>query len=384
MEGEAVSSIEAHFAGLTDPRVDRTKEHRLVDIVTIALCAVVCGADDWVAVETFGRAKEGWLRTFLALPGGIPSHDTFGRVFARLDPDEFRACFLAWVRAVTGEAVAEGIVAVDGKTSRRSHDRGSGKAALHLVSAWASASGLVLGQVATDDRSNEITAIPILLKLLALEGATVTIDAMGCQTAIAREVVAQGADYVLALKENQLTFHDKARLAFSDARASAGTPLAPSLFTTDRTVDKGHGRLEIRRCWAIGDPAYLAYVDPDRAWPNLRSLALVEAERRSGDAVSTELRYYLSSLAPDAATLSRAIRSHWGIENHLHWVLDIAFDEDQNRARTDHAPENLAILRHFALNLLRLDPARGSIAKKRFRAALNPHYLCAVLQQLSP
>jgi predicted transposase YbfD/YdcC len=384
VEREPGSSVEVHFAGLTDPRVERTKEHRLVDIVTIALCAVVCGADDWVAVETFGRAKAAWLKTFLALPGGIPSHDTFGRVFARLDPDEFRACFVAWVRTVTGEAGAEGIVAIDGKTARRSHDRGRGKAALHLVSAWASASGLVLGQVATDQHSNEITAIPTLLRLLALDGCTVTIDAMGCQTAIAHEVVNRGADYVLALKENQPTFHDKARLAFSDARAAAGTPLAPSAFTTDRTVDKGHGRLEIRRCWAIGDPAYLAYFDLDRAWPNLRSLALVEAERRIGETVTIELRYYLSSLAPDAAALNRAIRAHWGIENRLHWVLDVAFDEDRSRARTDHAPETLAILRHFALNLLRRDPARGSIPKKRFRAALDTDYLCTVLRQISP
>ena len=232
MSDGSSSSIEVHFAGLTDPRVDRTKEHRLVDIVTIALCAVVCGADDWVAVETFGRAKEAWLRTFLALPGGIPSHDTFGRVFARLDPEEFRACFLAWVRAVTGGAAAEGIVAIDGKTVRRSHDRGRGKAPLHLVSAWASASGLVLGQVATDDKSNEITAIPALLRLLALEGCTVTIDAMGCQTAIARELVTGGADYVLALKDNQPTCDDLAQRAFADARASVGTPLEPSAFTS--------------------------------------------------------------------------------------------------------------------------------------------------------
>lgn len=200
MECRVETSVSRHFAGLTDPRIERAKEHRLLDIMTITLCAVLCGADDWVAVETFGRAKEAWLRSFLALPSGIPSHDTFGRVFARLEPTEFRTCFMAWVQAVPGVALTDGVIAIDGKTLRRSHDRERGQAALHLVSAWASASGLVLGQVATDQKSNEITAIPALLRLLALEGSTVTIDAMGCQTTIAAQIVAQGADYVLTLK----------------------------------------------------------------------------------------------------------------------------------------------------------------------------------------
>ena len=377
------TSISRAFAGLTDPRADRTKEHRLVDVVTIALCAMLCGADDWVAVETFGRAKAAWLGTFLALPGGIPSHDTFGRAFARLDPDEFRACFLAWVRAVAGAEVADGVVAIDGKNARRSHDRGRGKAALHLVSAWATASGLVLGQVATGQESNEVAAIPALLRLLDLEGCTVTIDAMGCQTAIAAQVVARGADYVLALKDNQPALHDKARLAFAGARAEAGTTLAPADLDTARAVDKGHGRIEIRRCWAFGDPEYLAYLDPGRAWPSLRSVALVEAERRVGDAVSREERYYLSSLPPDAGTLGRAIRRHWEVENRLHWVLDVAFREDNSRARAGHAPQNLAILRHLALNLLRREPGRGSIATKRFRAALDDRYLSTILARLT-
>ena len=378
------TSLSRHFAGLTDPRVERSQEHRLIDIVTIALCAVLCGADDWVAIETFGRAKQAWLRTFLALPGGIPSHDTFGRVFARLDPAEFRACFLSWVQAVTGPALAAGVVAIDGKTVRRSHDRGRGKAALHLVSAWASAQGLVVGQVATDQKSNEITAIPALLRLLALEGCTVTIDAMGCQTAIAAQVVAQSADYVLALKDNQPTLHEKTRLAFADARAAAGTTRAATGWDTTTTLDAGHGRIARRRCWALGDPEYLAYLDPTGAWAGLRSVALIESERRIGDTVSTERRYYLSSLPPDAAALGRAIRAHWGIENRLHWVLDIAFREDDSRFRTGHGPENFASVRHFALNLLRQEPSRGSVAKKRFRAALDEQYLSTLLAQLDP
>jgi predicted transposase YbfD/YdcC len=384
VEDAAETSISRHFAALTDPRVERTREHRLVEIVTIALCAVLCGADDWVAIETFGQAKEAWLRTFLALPGGIPSHDTFGRVFARLDPDEFRACFLAWVRDVSGPEVAAGVVAIDGKTARRSHDRGAGKGALHLVSAWASAGGLVLGQVATDQKSNEITAIPALLRLLALEGCTVTIDAMGCQTAIAAQVVEQGADYVLALKDNHPTLLERVRLAFADARAAAGTGGDALGWDTAATLDAGHGRIERRRCFALGDPEYLAYLDPTGAWTGLRSVALIESERRIGAAITLELRYYLSSLPPDAVSLGRAIRGHWGIENRLHWVLDIAFREDDSRFRTGHGPENLAIVRHLALNLLRREPGRGSIAKKRFRAALDDRYLCSLLDQLNP
>jgi predicted transposase YbfD/YdcC len=380
VECSVETSVSRHFAGLTDPRIERAKEHRLLDIITITLCAVLCGADDWVAVETFGRAKEAWLRSFLALPSGIPSHDTFGRVFARLEPTEFRTCFMAWVQAVTGVALTDGVIAIDGKTLRRSHDRERGQAALHLVSAWASASGLVLGQVATDQKSNEITAIPALLRLLALEGSTVTIDAMGCQTTIAAQIVAQGADYVLTLKDNQPTLRERVRLAFAEARA--GRTTTPAELQTRRTVDKGHGRIEQRRCWALGGSAYLAYLDPTGAWTGLQSVALIESERRTGDQVTREDRYYLSSLPPDAARLGRAVRAHWGIENRLHWVLDIAFREDDSRYRADRGPENLAIVRHFALNLLRREPGRASIAKKRFRAALDERYLRTLLDQL--
>lgn len=379
------TSISEHFATLTDPRVERSKEHLLIDIVTIALCAVICGADDWVAIETFGREKVDWLRTFLPLRGGIPSHDTFGRVFARLDPDEFRRCFLGWVQAIAGTVVEHDnrVIAVDGKTLRRSHDRAQGQGALHLVSAWASARGLVLGQQAVDSKSNEITAIPHLLRLLALEGATVTIDAMGCQTAIAEQIVQADANYVLALKGNQSSVHDRVQRAFADARQAAGTPLALPDLDIATAVNKEHGRLERRCCWALGDPAYLAYIDPDHVWPQLRSVVMVEAERRIADTVTAETRYYLSSLPPDATVLNQAIRNHWGIENRLHWVLDVVFHEDNSRVRTDHAPQNFAVLRHFALNLLRQETStKASLAKKRFRAALNDTYLSTVLSGL--
>ena len=371
------TSISEHFASLTDPRAERGKEHLLVDIVTITLCVVICGANDWVAVETFGRVKAPWLRTFLALPHGIPSHDTFGRVFRRLDPDEFRRCFLAWVRAGVGECGPQ-VVAVDGKTLRRSHDRPAGKEALHLVSAWATARGLVIGQVATDTKSNEITAIPALLRLLALEGAIVTIDAMGCQTAIASQIIEQGADYVLALKDNQPTMHAHVRLAFADASAAVGTTLPLADLVPHTTLDKDHGRIEQRRCLAIGDPAYLAYIDPERAWPNLRSVVLVESTRRIGATVTTEARHYLSSLPAAAKALNQTVRGHWGIEHRLHWVLDVVSHEDASRVRADFAPENLAIIRHVALNLLRQDPSRRTRPRhqtlaRRPRRHLSPH-----------
>jgi predicted transposase YbfD/YdcC len=379
----ARTSIGEHFATLTDPRRDHRKAHRLVDILTIALCAVICGADDWVEVETFGQEKEGWLRTFLELPGGIPSHDTFGRVFALLDPEEFRRCFIRWVRAVVGDP-GDQVVAIDGKASRRSHDRRAGKAALHLVSAWATASGVVIGQVATDAKSNEITAIPVLLKLLALEGAIVTIDAMGCQTAIAAQIIERRADYVLALKKNHEKLYDRVADTFVGADKARGTTLLLGDLAADTATNAGHGRIERRRCRAIGDPAHLAYLDPDHAWPGLRSVVCIESTRRIGDEASTEARYYLSSLPPDAPSLARIIRSHWRIENSLHWVLDVAFREDHSRVRTGHAPENFAIIRHLALNLLSQDTSRRvGVANKRFRAALNTTYLRSILDGLS-
>jgi predicted transposase YbfD/YdcC len=373
------TSISTYFAELPDPRVERTKEHRLVDLLTIGRCAVICGADGWTDMETFGRAKEPWLRTFLALPSGIPSHDTFGRVFARLDPAAFERCFVAWVRAVAPETCHH-LVAVDGKTLRGSHDRAHGQAPLHLVSAWAAASGLVLGQVAVDDKSNEITAIPTLLRLLDLEDCLVTIDAMGCQAAIAAQIVEQGGDYVLALKDNQPTLHEEVRLTFAQARADGFAVYPPDTHDYARTVDSDHGRLEIRRHWTLHDPELLAHLDPQERWAKLRGVGLVEAERHVGATVTIEQRYYLLSAPLSAAALGRAVRSHWGIENRVHWVLDVSFGEDACRVRSDHGPQNLAVLRHLALNLLRLERSRkGSIATRRFAAALDETYLARVL-----
>jgi predicted transposase YbfD/YdcC len=358
MDGFPQTSMDVHFGSLTDPRVERTRAHRLSDVVTIALCAVLCGANDWVAVETFGHAKEAWLRTFLPLPSGIPSHDTFGRIFAQLNPAEFQRCFLSWMQAVVG-ALPPQVVAVDGKMLRGSADRSQGQTALHLVSAWATAS--------------------------ALDGCVVTIDAMGCQRAIAAQLHAQGADYVLALKANQPTLHATVVTAFADARAEGADAWHPLTQDHAQTLDKGHGRIERRRVTVLSDPDLLACLDPTGAWPGLRSVVEVQAERRLGAAPATEHRYYLTSLPPDAALLGQAIRAHWGVENCLHWVLDVQFREDASLVRVGEGAHNLAVLRHLALNLLRQDRSvRGSLASKRFRAALDHAYLLHLLANLAP
>lgn len=373
--------VRPYLAQLPDPRIDRTKRHLLLDIVTIALGAVIGGADNWVEIARFGRIKEAWFRTFLALPSGIPCHDTFGRVFAKLDPDAFERCFLAWVQAVVGAPGAQ-VVAVDGKTLRRSYDRSTGKAALHLVSAWATANHLVLGQVATEAKSNEITAIPVLLRTLDLTDSTVTIDAMGCQTAIAKQIIDQGGDYVLALKDNHATLCEEAEETFALARKTGFTDLAAADHAFWRTVDAGHGRVEIRQSWTISDPAILAYLNPRGAWAGLRSIGMVESERRVGEKVSVEARYYLSSHAgaATAEAFAGAVRSHWGIENQLHWVLDIAFREDESRARVGHSAQNLGVLRHIAPGLLRQEhTARVGVKAKRLMAGWDESYLLKVL-----
>lgn len=376
MEEPPRPSLWDHFADLPDPRLDRTKRHSLLDIVTIALCAVICGADSWVDVEVFGRAKEAWLRTFLALPNGIPSHDTFGRVFARLDPQQFERCFLRWVQTVMTRTHGE-VVAVDGKVLRRSHDQRAGKAALDVVSAWADANRLVLGQRAVDADSNEITAIPALLEALALEGCIVTVDAIGCQTAIARTIRDQDADYVLALKGNQPTLLAAVETYFAEARA---TGFRDTPHTYAQTRDGDHGRVETRRHWTTTDPDLLAYLDPAGAWADLASVGMVERERRTATGTSREVHYYLSSLGGDAAAFARAVRGHWGIENRLHWVLDIAFREDDSRVRAGHATENFAVLRHIALNLLRQDrTTRAGIKARRLKAGWDETYLRSLL-----
>lgn len=375
--GDIALSITEHFAGLEDPRAEHLNDHTLLDIITIAICAVICGAEGWTDVELFGNERLAWLRQFLELEHGIPSHDTFGRVFARLDPLQFEQCFLSWVGAVFQVTKGQ-VVAIDGKTVRRSHDRGCGQAAIHLVSAWATANHLVLGQLKVDDKSNEISAIPELLHLLELSGCIVTIDAMGCQTEIAAQIVDQGADYVLTVKENQLHLLEDITLFFDLAQQNGFVKVD---HTYQRTVNAGHGRVETRECWAISGQESLDFLRGASNWAGLTTIAMVRSHRQVGQESSAETRYYISSLPNDAKRILHAVRSHWGIENSLHWVLDVAMREDNSRIRKDHGAENMSLLRRMALNLLKQEKTlKRGIQGKRLKAALSPDYLLKVLQ----
>jgi predicted transposase YbfD/YdcC len=376
MAEAGVGSIEQHFGQVRDPRIERTKRHKLIDLLVIAICAAICGAEDWVAVAAFGRAQEEWLRTFLELPNGVASDDTFRRVFARLDPDELQRGFLSWVQAVF-EVSAGQVVPIDGKALRHSYDRQAGRGAIHMVSAWASANHLVLGQVKVDDKSNEITAIPALLRLLHLKGCIVTIDAMGCQTDIATQIRQQEADYVLSLKGNQGTLYDTVQSYFDQAQADGFRQVAHDY---DCTTTLDHGRLEIRRCWTISEPEYIAYLNPQGAWSGLRSIAMIQSERHLPHQVSCETRYFISSLPGQAKQMNAAVRTHWSIENSQHWTLDVAFHEDACRLRKGHGAQNFAILRHIALNLLRHDTsAKCGIKNRRLLAAWDHRYLLKLL-----
>lgn len=359
------------FSALPDPRVVGRTWHKLLDILFLTLCAVMCGMDDWEAIEEWGDARLDWLRQFVPLENGIPSHDTFERVFAALDSAQFEACFVRWMHALCPSLEGQ-IVAIDGKTVRGSRHRRCGQAALHMVSAFVCGRGITLGQWQTDAKSNEITAVPELIDTLELKGATVTLDAMGCQKANAQALVDKGADYVFGLKGNQGTLHEQVRRLFDVTEWLHYRDFAE---WGDVANDAGHGRVERRRCIALACPAG----EPFDAWAGMKSVVMVEATRQTAQGVTTEQRYYVSSLGPDAHQLAHTIRSHWEVENRLHWCLDVTFHEDACRTRRDHAPHNLNVVRKIAMNLLRLNPLKKTLPKKRLRACLDPAYLAQVL-----
>lgn len=354
-----------YFSVLPDPRIDHTRRHLLIDILFIAVCTAICGGECFTDMEAFGTAKKEWLSRFLELPNGIPSYDTFRTVFSRLSPDAFAECFTRWTAAIH-ELTGGEVIALDGKTIRHSFDAATGQAALHIVSAWATGNGVALGQVKVDEKSNEITAIPKLLDMLDVRGCIVTTDAMGCQKDIAQKIIDKGGDYVLCLKGNQTGLHEDVKWFFEEITESGFGDLEHKYY---ESVEKDHGRIEIRRCWMVESDAIKWLGEQGHEWVGLKSLAAVEAERRTGGKTTKETRYFISSLTGSAEQLALAVRGHWGIENSLHYVLDVTMNEDKSRIRKDHAPENLALLRKIALNSIKRESSSKSSVRVRIKKA---------------
>ena len=366
-------SLLTHFEPLEDPRTAYLVEHPLLDIVALTICAVICGAETWEEIEAYGHSKSDWLKTFLGLPNGIPSHDTIARVFALLEPTQLQECFVSWVKSIAELSLGE-VVSLDGKSARHSYDKRSGKGAIHMVSAWASENQLVLGQVKVSDKSNEITAIPKLLNILDVSGCIVTIDAMGAQKEIAQQIIDQGADYVLSLKGNQGNLHEDVEQLFNWACKTDFKEIEHEAY---QTIEKGHGRIEIRRYWLLGNVEHL---EDAQRWKGLKRVGMIEAERRiEGKPTTLERRYFLTSLDGGIKRFAHASRGHWGIENRLHWSLDVVFHEDDSRIRKGHAPENMTVMRKIALNLLAQESSKGSKKAKRLKAGWDNDFLVQVL-----
>lgn len=367
-----IKTLIRHFSSVTDPRLDRKKLHSLTAILVISICAAICGAEEWTEIELFGKSKRKWFKTFLDLPNGIPSHDTFARVFARLDPVEFQKCFISWLDYLKN-SVDSDIISIDGKTLRNSFDKASSKAAIHMVSAWSSNNGCVLAQTKVDEKSNEITAVPKLLELLDLADCVVTMDAMGCQKEHAAKIIEKGGDYLLALKGNQSGFHQEVIEYCKDAVESNFDSVQQNKI---KTTEKGHGRIETRHYHLITD---LSWSKKAEQWAGIKAVGAVKAFRKIDGKETSETRFYCTSL-DDVKAFAKAVRNHWNVENQLHWVLDVAFREDKCRIRKDNAPENFAILRHIALNLLKKEKSiKNGIKSKRLNAGWDEEYLFKVL-----
>ncbi len=375
MSNSALATLKRSFESLEDPRHQNSIDHLLIDILTLTICAVICGADSWIDVQNYGLAKQEYLQTFLTLPNGIPSHDTIERLFARLHPTQLQQCFLNWIQEAF-EISSGQLIALDGKTLRGSYARGERRGMIHMVSAWATENRLVLGQIKVKEKSNEITAIPELLKVLDLENSVVSIDAMGCQHQIAAQIVKQGGDYVLALKGNQGNLFKDVEQLFNQAIEQRFCGIEHDYYETQ---EQAHGRMETRHYWVMGHCEYLIGAEN---WLNLKTIGCVESQRQVGNKLSCERRYYLLSLSLDAARFAGAVRGHWGIENQLHWILDVGFREDLARSISGYSGENLAVVRHIAVNLLAQEKsAKGGIHGKRLKAGWDDNYLQKLICQ---
>ena len=363
------TTLHEYFEAFPDHRVSRNKKHLLSDIIILSILAVLCGAESWDSIEAFGKTKIDFLKHLLKLPHGIPSHDTINRVFSHIRPELFEKMFVQWVDGLKNELIKKEVISIDGKCIRGSKDTFHRQGPIHMVSAWACANQLVLGQLKVDEKSNEITAIPILLDLLDIKGSIVTIDAIGTQTDIAERIIKNNADYILSVKGNQKELLEQIRGRFHNQ----------NLDSTTQTIEKGHGRIESRRCDVITD---LTFVDNSVFWSNLKSIIRIIATRDNGNKTTNEVRYYISSLIDTAANFNKHIRAHWGVENNLHWSLDMIFNEDRQRKRTKNAANNFSFIRKIALNLLKKDNSKGSLVTKRLKAGWDDKFLLSIFKQI--